>query len=148
MRRENSFNIGLLSNVNIVKLPFTVNTYDIDIAGHVNNIVYVRWLEELRNKLFKSMFDYLKVFNGDYYPYVISTEIKYKKEIKISDNPIGIMELVELSHGILKLNASVELKNKTAATAVQRCVFMNLGESKILKQKEVLELFNNNNSDY
>lgn len=30
-----------------------VKTYDIAAAGHVNNIVYARWLEDLRNMLFK-----------------------------------------------------------------------------------------------
>ena len=31
-----------------VELYLPVRTYDIDFAGIVNNIVYVRWLEDLR----------------------------------------------------------------------------------------------------
>lgn len=44
----------LLSKTNLlfIEVPLFVNTYDIDVAGHVNNIVYVRWLEDMRNELF------------------------------------------------------------------------------------------------
>ncbi len=31
-----------------VNLSFPVRTYDIDFAGVVSNIVYIRWLEDLR----------------------------------------------------------------------------------------------------
>ncbi|MBK7868256.1 MAG: hypothetical protein IPJ75_15420 [Ignavibacteriales bacterium] len=32
-----------------LELDFEVKTFDIDAGGHLNNIVYIRWLEELRN---------------------------------------------------------------------------------------------------
>lgn len=31
----------------LVNLTFPVNTYYINVAGHLNNIVYVRWLDIL-----------------------------------------------------------------------------------------------------
>ena len=31
----------------LVTLPIRVQTYDIDFASHVNNQVYIRWLEDL-----------------------------------------------------------------------------------------------------
>jgi acyl-CoA thioester hydrolase len=38
------------------ELTFTVKTYDIDFAGHVSNIVYIRWLEDLRFALLDEYF--------------------------------------------------------------------------------------------
>jgi len=35
----------------LVSLDIRVQTYDIDFAGHVNNQVYVRWLEDLRMEM-------------------------------------------------------------------------------------------------
>ena len=32
----------------MLELPLRVAGYDIDFAGHVNNAVYIRWLEDLR----------------------------------------------------------------------------------------------------
>ena len=37
----------------LVTLPHNVQTYDIDFANHVNNQVYVRWLEDLRMELLR-----------------------------------------------------------------------------------------------
>jgi acyl-CoA thioester hydrolase len=34
-----------------IRLAFPVKTYDVDFAGIVSNIVYVRWLEDLRLEL-------------------------------------------------------------------------------------------------
>ncbi|HET54449.1 MAG TPA: hypothetical protein ENN33_04455 [Ignavibacteria bacterium] len=65
-----------------IEYELEVKTYDIDAAGHVNNIVYIRWLEDLRNMLFKKMFDFNNVLSKEYYPVVVSTNIKYKKTIK------------------------------------------------------------------
>jgi len=32
----------------LIEVPLPVRTYDIDFAGIVSNIVYIRWLEDLR----------------------------------------------------------------------------------------------------
>lgn len=38
------------------ELVFSIRTYEIDAAGHVNNIAYVKWLEDLRCELFNKYF--------------------------------------------------------------------------------------------
>jgi acyl-CoA thioester hydrolase len=39
-----------------VEIPLPVRTYDIDFAGIVNNIVYIRWLEDLRLEMLARYF--------------------------------------------------------------------------------------------
>ncbi len=39
-----------------VALDLPIKTYDIDFAGIVSNIVYIRWLEDLRLKMLESHF--------------------------------------------------------------------------------------------
>ena len=41
-----------------IEMPLMINTFDIDAARHVNNVVYIRWLEELRTKLISSICDF------------------------------------------------------------------------------------------
>jgi acyl-CoA thioester hydrolase len=36
------------SQMMLVELELPIRTYDIDFAGIVSNIVYIRWLEDLR----------------------------------------------------------------------------------------------------
>jgi len=109
-----------------------VNTYDIDIAGHVNNIVYIRWIEDLRPELFSQIYPLEKLLEINYYPVVISTELKYKGQIKLFDRPIGRIFLESYSHGVIMLKIEICLNDDTAFTATQKCVLMNLTTHKML----------------
>ena len=103
-----------------------VNTYDIDIAGHVNNIVYIRWIEDLRAELFSQIYPLEKLLEINYYPVVISTELKYKGQIKLFDKPIRRIFLESYSHGVIMLKIEICLNDDRAFTATQKRVLMNL----------------------
>ena len=65
------------------KLIFTepVYTYQIDFVGHVNNIVYIQWLENARIKLIEAMgLTITQMAEVDeILPIITETDIKYKK---------------------------------------------------------------------
>jgi len=121
----------LNTNPPVTEIFLTVNTYDIDIAGHVNNIVYVRWLEDMRNELFSQSFSLEKLLEVNHYPVVVSSEIKYKRQIKLFDKPLGKMFMQSYSHGLIVLKAEIIVDNTLAFVATQKCVFMNLNENKM-----------------
>ncbi|MFA7418330.1 MAG: thioesterase family protein [Melioribacteraceae bacterium] len=129
-------NIGVLS----VETEIKVNTYDIDIADHVNNIVYLRWLEDLRNLLFSRMCPLDKILELNYYPVVAHTEMKYKKQITLFDKPIGKMIVEKYSHGVIVLRAEIRVNNCSVFSATQKCVLMNLTTKKMYKRR-IDELF-------
>jgi len=129
-------NIGVLS----VETEIKVNTYDIDIADHVNNIVYLRWLEDLRNLLFSRMCPLDKILELNYYPVVAHTEMKYKKQITLFDKPIGKMIVEKYSHGVIVLRAEIRVNNCSVFSATQKCVLMNLTTKKMYKGR-IDELF-------
>lgn len=108
------------------EISLTVNTYDIDVAGHVNNIVYVRWLEDLRNKLFTQIYSMEKLLELNHHLVVVSSELKYKKQIKLFDKPLGKMFMQSYSHGIIILKAEIIVENSPAFIATQKCVLLNL----------------------
>lgn len=126
----------------LFETPLTINTYDIDAAGHVNNIVYIRWLEDLRTKLFLNICDFENILKNDYYLVVISTSITYKKQLKLFDSPVGIMKLDNIQHGIITLAAQIRSEKQINAYAEQKCVFINLKNSCILNQELTLKLLN------
>lgn len=125
-----------------IELPLKINTYDIDVAGHVNNIVYIRWLEDLRTKLFSNICNFKEVFENGFYLVVISTSINYKKQLKLFDSPMGIMKLDNLKHGVITLNAQIKIGKQIYATAEQKCVIMNLKTSKMIINELILRLIN------
>lgn len=57
-----------------------VRTYECDAYGHVNNAVYLHYLEYGRHKYLKAIgFDYAKVVDSGYGLYVARIEIDYKQ---------------------------------------------------------------------
>ena len=64
-----------------------IYTYHIDFVGHVNNIIYVQWLENARVKLIEAMgFNISKLAHEDkILPIITETNIRYKKPFFLSD---------------------------------------------------------------
>ncbi len=95
-----------------VNLEFPVKTYDIDFAGIVSNIVYIRWLEDLRLKMLESYLPLEKLMTRGYCPIINSTEIKYKKALRMFDQPIGKMWVAELERLRCTLQAEIYLNDE------------------------------------
>jgi len=108
-----------------VKLPMEVRTYDIDAAGHVNNIVYIRWMEDLRVNLIDQFIPFKKLMANNLFPVVASTYIKYKKPIKLFDNVTGVMWIENIERSIWTIKSEFKIEDKIAATATQQVVLVN-----------------------
>jgi acyl-CoA thioester hydrolase len=121
-------------------LDLEIKTYDIDVAGHVNNAVYIQWFEDLRTKLFNDHFNLPKLLAKNLYPVVISTEIHYKKSLKLFDKPVGKIYVESLNHGIFTLRAEIKLDGKLSASGLQKCVLLDLKNSTIIKSRELQEI--------
>ena len=80
-----------------VQLDFPVRTYDIDFAGVVSNIVYIRWLEDLRLTILETYYPLEKFLNADLAPTLVETNIKYHKPVRISDKPHARMWISKVS---------------------------------------------------
>jgi len=113
-------------------MPIKVETYDIDLAGHVNNIVYIKWLEVLRTGLLKLNGSFKELIQNGYYLVVISTNIIYRKQLKIFDEPVGRMELKEIRHNVITFNATIKLAEEIYAKAEQRCVVLDMKTSRMV----------------
>ena len=71
------------------KLTFTepIYTYHIDFVGHVNNIIYVQWLENARVKLIEAMDISISSLSqtDNILPIITETLIQYKKPFFLGD---------------------------------------------------------------
>ena len=86
--------------MNEVKHLFQVMTYDIDAAGVLNNIVYVRWLEDLRNLFAEPILPIGEAYRRGIAPALARTEIDYLAPVQFPDKLEGRMGLLE--HGRAK----------------------------------------------
>lgn len=122
-----------------VNLNFDIKPYNIDAAGHVNNCVYILWFEDLRVKLFNDCYNFQKLFNGNIYPVVVSTNIKYKRFLKLFDKPIGVVHIESCSHNVFTLNFEIKLNGASVVNGTQKCIMYDLVNSKIKKVEELCE---------
>lgn len=121
------------------ELSIEIKTYDIDIAGHVNNVVYIKWLEDLRALLFRNIYDFPKVVEAGLYPVVTYTSIKYIKQIKLFENLTGVVTIEAEKHGMLFLDFIIKNGSTVFAEAKQKCVMMDLNSGKMTKEYKIFK---------
>ncbi|MDF5710616.1 MAG: thioesterase family protein [Nostoc sp. S4] len=122
-----------------VVLAIPVRTYDIDFVGIVSNIVYIRWLEDLRLKFLDEHWQLSQQLEQGYAPVLAGTEIEYKRPIKISDRVIGHLWLSNLGRLKWIVKAEILSNNELAAVAIQKGAFISLQNGRPLKIPEELQ---------
>ena len=115
-------------------INFKIKTYEIDIAGHVNNIVYVKWLEDLRCKLFGRFLPIDSLLAQNLYPVITSTNITYKRQLKLYDKPTGFIWIEDTKHNMMTLKFKFTINEKICAQAEQKCILLNLKNGKMDKK--------------
>lgn len=124
-----------MSGYEEISIPFSIGTYDIDRAGHVNNIVYIRWLEDLRNLFLRKYLDFDRKIDEGFYFVVVSTFIRYKLQLSLGDSPAGSVHLVANNNGVLLFGMTISLGGRTVAIAEQKCVLYDLKTSKMITER-------------
>lgn len=109
-----------------IESDIKVATYDIDFAGHVSNISYLRWLEDMRRSMFDQYSPFRDFIEKGVTPVLVSTEIKYKKPIRLFDEPKCRMWISELSRTTLTVEAEIALKGELMTVAKHVGVFVDL----------------------
>lgn len=110
----------------LVELPIRIKTYDIDFVGHVNNIVYVRWLEDLRLHLLDTYFPLEPMRQEGLVPIIVNTHLHYKRGILLSDHEVmARMWIREFGRATFYLDAEFAVKDDVCCTAWQRGAFIN-----------------------
>jgi acyl-CoA thioester hydrolase len=116
-----------------VEIQLPVRTYDIDFAGVVSNIVYVRWLEDLRLEMLSHHFPLTEQLKNGIAPVILQTKIDYKHPIKIADTPSGKMWIETMESLRWTVNAEIIVNGKVAAIGQQVGIFVNLETNKPIR---------------
>lgn len=111
----------------LVELPIRVKTYDIDFVGHVNNIVYVRWLEDLRLHLLDTHLPLEGLRAEGVVPIIVNTEIHYRQPVVLSDETVlGRMWIRDFGKAVFYLSAEFKVGGQARCTAQQRGTFVSI----------------------
>ena len=115
------------------EIYFRVKPYDIDASGHVNNAVYLNWLEDLRIKLFSKMIRLEELMQDNIYLVVSSTNIKYKSPVFLYNRPNGKIILDKYYKGIWYLSAEFQVEEKVTTVAFQKCALLDGVNNRMIK---------------
>ncbi len=109
-----------------IQLELPIRPYDVDVAGIVSNIVYVRWLEDLRMELLRGHFPMKDLMARNLMPVLVRTEIDYRRSLRFHDGCTGRMQLAEIGRTSNTLRATFHNRaGELAAEATQIGVFVN-----------------------
>src|SRR5271169_3763617 len=108
------------------ELPLRVQTYDIDFAGIVSNIVFIRWLEDLRLALLDQAYPLIQALTEDVAPILLATRINYRRPVTIADPLVGRIRVVGLGRVRWRLAAEFTVDGAIHAEAKQEGLFMRL----------------------
>ena len=113
-----------------VERTFSAKTYDIDFAGHVSNIAYVRWLEDLRLAILDDYYPLEKLMAEGWGPVLIRTEVDYKSAIRLFEPVTGRMWATGASAIKMHLQAVISVGERVCATARQSGVMARLSDGR------------------
>ena len=110
----------------LIERPIVVRTYDIDFANIVHNIVYFRWLEDLRSEILADVLPIDEILTTGISPILTASAIEYKWPVRIGDAAVGRMWVAELSRTRWTLAAEIGVGDHVCAAARQSGYFANL----------------------
>lgn len=125
-----------------IEIPITVASNDIDYGGVASNIVYVRWLEDMRHAIIQGVYPFKRQLHERLAPAVVETRIRYHKPVRPLDKPIGRMSISNVGGVRLSFLAAIRVGGVLVTSAEQTCVFINLDTGRPVRvPREVAEAF-------
>ena len=109
-----------------VQVPLRVKPYDIDVVGVVSNIVYVRWMEDLRLAMLDAYLPLDEQMADGIVPSILKVEIEYKRAIQLHDEVIATMWLSGLEKLRFEVTAEFRANGHVAAIGRQEGCFISL----------------------
>jgi len=124
-----------------VEREFPPRTYDIDFAGVVNNIVFIRWLEDLRLALMAEVYPIDRALRDDVAPILLSTRIEYRRPVTIQDFSLkGRMWVPRMERIKWHVAAEFTVAGQVHASAEQVGLFIRLSTRKPIAPPDELRV--------
>jgi len=110
----------------LVERDLPIRTYDVDFAGIVSNIVYVRWLEDLRLAMMEEVYPVSQAVADDVAPVLLETRIAYEHPLTLQDRPRGRIWATSMRGVRWRIAAEIRVGDTVHAHAEQAGLFIRL----------------------
>jgi acyl-CoA thioester hydrolase len=121
-----------------IQQSLRVKPYDIDVMGVVSNIVYVRWMEDLRLAMLDAYLPLEEQMASDMIPAILRTEMEYKHPIQLHDELVGTMRLSNLEKLRYEVTAEFRVRGQVFAIGRQEGCFVSLSTKRPVRPPKKL----------
>ena len=126
-----------------VEVALRAQGYDIDLAGIVSNIVFVRWLEDLRLAICDAYYPVSEMLAQGFVPVLASTHVDYKRAIRFGDAVAGRVWFEGFKGLRWTFGFEITVNGATSATATQTGVLLRLADNRPIRvPQDMVERFN------
>ena len=110
-----------------LRFELEVYSYQIDFMGHVNNTVYIQWMEIGRTKLLEAIgMPTHEIFKQGFAPVLVHTSITYKSPLYLGDRVQVDLWLSELRNASAIMQFRFyDGQQKLAAEGIQKGLFVD-----------------------
>ena len=131
-----------------VELPIKIHGYDIDLMGIVNNIVYLRWFEHLRQEFLDRFWPLEDMLKENQSPILHKTSLEYKKPLTIYEKPKGRLWLSSVKHARWVVDIEIEQNGEIYAAGQQSGFFFDMVNKRpVLLPKGLIKQFEDFHAD-
>lgn len=115
-----------------LEYPLTIYPFHIDAIGHVNNIIYVQWMEIGRVHLLNAVdMTMEQIAQEGFGPALVETNISYKKPLYLGDAVTGNIWLSQLRGASASMTFEFfNQRGEVVAVGNQRGLFIDLNSKK------------------
>ncbi len=124
----------------LITWPIVVRTYDVDFANIVHNIVYFRWLEDMRSEILADVLPIDEILATGISPILTKTVIEYRLPVRIGDEVVGQMWVSDLSRTRWTLSAEISVGGRMCTAAYQSGYFADLKTLRPVRVPEKLRM--------
>lgn len=111
------------------ELYFEARTYDIDFAGIVSNIVYHRWLEDLRLACLAQVMPVPEMVHAGLVPTLAQVLIDFRAPIRLGQKVRGRQALVKVGESSIVFESELTHLDDERTAAVSRSVVVLVDEA-------------------
>ncbi|WP_164885353.1 acyl-CoA thioesterase [Geovibrio thiophilus] len=128
-----------MNNPFFLEKEIVIQGYDIDYGGVVSNIVYIRWMDDLRTALLKEHYPIELMAEDGIAPVVNKTHAHYKRPSLFGDSLKAGIRITMLEKVRWEVEAEITKDGgKTVFTAVQSGAFVDLKSGRPVTVPSVL----------
>jgi acyl-CoA thioester hydrolase len=122
----------------LIEKDISIYMYDIDVMGIVNNIVYIRWFEDLRTCFLDRFCPLQEMLRDGIAPVLLQTTVQYRSPLTIHDRPKGRIWVDEMGKARWRVALDISVGDRICCEGIQEGSVIDLSTKRPVRLPKTL----------